>query len=82
VTHDTAPAERECRIATDLAPGLWMPQWCLGAVMIMHGKFLTGFRQCRGVHERFPRQPAVAGAMCMLYAQFFRKKKAREMLAQ
>jgi len=80
--HDAVRAEEECRVASDLAPGLWMPQWCLGASMLMRGRFLQGFRQCRGVYDRFPRQPAITGGMCMLYARFFRKKKAREMLAQ
>jgi TolB-like protein len=80
--HDALRAEEECRIGADLAPGLWMPQWCLGASMLARGKFLQGFRQCRSVYDRFPHQPAITGGMCMLYARFFRKKKAREMLAQ
>ena len=82
VAGNPARAEEECRVAVDLAPGLWMPQWCLGASMMMRRKFIQGFRQCRGVHERFPLQPAVIGAMCMLYAKFFRKKKARQLLGQ
>jgi len=80
--HDAARAEQEFRVATELAPGLWLPQWCLGASMLMRKKFLQGFRQCRGVHRRFPRQPAITGGMCMLYAQFFQKREAREMLAR
>ncbi len=82
VGQDAARAEEECRVAGELAPGLWMPQWCLGASMLMRGKLLQGFRHCRNVRNRFPRQPAITGGMCMLYASFFRKKKAREMLAQ
>jgi TolB-like protein/tetratricopeptide (TPR) repeat protein len=82
VACNPARAEEECRIAADLAPGLWMPQWCLGASMMMRRKLFQGFRQCRSVHDRFPLQPAITGAMCMLYAKFFRRKKARQFLAQ
>ena len=82
VACNPARAEEECRVAVDLAPGLWMPQWCLGASMMMRRKLFQGFRQCRGVQDRFPLQPAVIGAMCMLYAKFFRRRKARQLLAQ
>ena len=82
VAGNPARAEEECRVAVDLAPGLWMPQWCLGASMMMRRKLVQGLRQCRSVHDRFPLQPAVIGAMCMLYAKFFRRKKARQFLAQ
>ena len=80
--HDPARAEQECRVAVDLAPGLWLPQWCLGASMLLRRKLFQGFRQCRSVYDRFPRQPAITGAMSMLYAQFRRTRMARQFLAQ
>lgn len=82
VTRQLARAEEECRVAMDLAPGLWWPQWFLGATLLLRGKLIRGFKLCRKVYERYPREPGIVGAMCQVYAQFFRRKKAQELLGQ
>jgi len=80
--HEPERAEQECKVAADLAPDLWLPRWCLGACMILRRKLLQGLLQCRGVHEQFSHQPAITGGMCMLYAQFGRRRKASQLLSK
>ena len=80
--HDAVRAERECRTAAELAPELWLPQWCLGAAMILGRKVIRGLRLCGKVYAHFPRQPSVVAGMCNLYALFFRKRKAKQLLGQ
>jgi tetratricopeptide (TPR) repeat protein len=80
VARDFPKAEEECRIAMDLAPGMWQPQWFLGATLLLRGRLIRGFRLCRKVFDRYPENPGVVGAMSMLYARFLRRRKARELL--
>lgn len=80
--HDAARAEQECRVAMEMAPGSLLPQWCLGGAMMLRGKLIQGFRHCARVYDRFPNHPSAIAGMCMMYAQFFQRRKARRLLAQ
>ncbi len=82
VARDYRRAEEECRIAVELAPGLWFPHWFLGCALLLQGKLSKGFVHCRHVHECFPREPLVIGGMCAVYGLFWRKKRARALLSE
>jgi TolB-like protein len=82
VSRDYRRAEEECRIAIELAPGLWFPHWFLGAALLLQGKLSEGFLHCRHVYERFPREPLAIGGMCLLYGLFSRRKRAKELFAE
>ncbi|MEK7405913.1 MAG: hypothetical protein AAB225_12465 [Acidobacteriota bacterium] len=75
-------AEEACRIAVELAPGLWLPHWFLGAALLLEGKLVQGFAHCREAYKQLGREPLMIAGMCAVYGLFDRRKKARQMLAE
>jgi TolB-like protein len=82
VARDYRRAEEECRIAVELAPGLWFTHWFLGTALLLQGKLSKGFTHCRQVYERFPREPLVVGGMSAVYGLFSRRNRARALLSE
>ena len=76
-----ARAAAECRQAVRLAPGLWWLRWFYGTALLLQGKLVQGFEQCRKVYEEV-HQPLVVGAMSLVYGLGFRRKKAKQLLAE
>jgi serine/threonine-protein kinase len=81
VARQYARAAEECREAVRLAPELWWLQWFYGVALILQGKRVEGFEQCRRVYNQI-HQPLVIGGMALLYGLSLRRRKARQLLVE
>ena len=81
VARQYARAAQECREAVRLAPELWWLHWFYGFALILQGKRVEGFEQCRKVYDQI-HQPLVVGGMALLYGLSLRRRKARQLLVE
>jgi TolB-like protein len=75
-------AEAECRVAVDLAPGLWWPQFFLSCALIPQGKAEEGIARVRLACDRIGGGPLAIAAMCLTYGLLGCTDEAARMLAQ
>jgi len=78
--RDYERAVEECRIALELAPGLYAARWFLGGSLILSGKKEEGLRECIEVYEHGGLGPIATGGMGTIYGMIGRKKDSRKML--
>jgi len=81
VARQYARAAEECRVAVQLAPGLWWLRWFYGTALLMQGRLFQGLQQCRKVYDRI-NEPLVIGCMAGLYGLFLQPKKSKLLLAE
>lgn len=74
-------AVEESRKAVDLAPTLWWLRWYYGTALLMHGRFIQGYREFQVAYKKI-HQPLVIGGMALVYGLSLRRKKAKELLAE
>jgi hypothetical protein len=74
-------AEEECRLALDLAPGMWWPHFFLGCALIPQGKAEEGIAHVRLACDGIGGGPMALSALCLTYGLLGRADEAA-MLAQ
>ncbi len=82
VARDFKRAIEECRIALELAPGLYAARWFLGGSLIMAGKVEEGLRECREVYEHGGLGAMATGGMSIIYGMVGRMEDSRKMLSE
>jgi TolB-like protein len=82
VARDFERSLEECRIALELAPGLYAARWFLGASLILSGKTEEGLRECREVYEHGGLGAMATGGMGTIYGMIGRMKGSRRMLSE
>jgi tetratricopeptide (TPR) repeat protein len=75
-------AEEECRVAVDLAPGLWWSHFFLSCALIPQGKAEEGIARERLAFQLMGGGPLAIGASCLTYGLLGRKDEAARMLGQ
>lgn len=81
VARKPGQAVEACQRAVDLAPGLWWLRWFYGSALLMAGRPVRGFQQCRKAYE-VVHHPLAVGGMCAVYGIFRQSRKARQMLSE
>ncbi len=79
--RDYPRAVEECRRSVELAPSLWWLHWFYGTALLMQGRFIQGFRECRLAYDQI-HQPLIVGAMSFIYGLSLRRKKAKQLLSE
>ena len=74
--RDYTRAVQECRVAVDLAPGLWWTHWVYGTALLLQGRFAQGLRESRRLYEEI-HHPMVVGAMALIAGLMLRRTLAR-----
>jgi TolB-like protein len=82
VARDFERAIEECRIALDLAPGLYAARWFLGVSLIVTGKREEGLRECDEVYEHGGLGAMATGGMAAVYGMVGRMEESRKMLSE
>jgi len=82
VDRDFKRAIEECRIALELAPGLYAARWFLGGSLIMSGNTEEGLRECSEVYEQSGLGPMATGGMGTVYGMIGRMEESRKMLSE
>jgi hypothetical protein len=82
VARDFNRAIEECRIALELAPGLYAARWFLGGSLIMAGNVEEGLRECREVYEHGGLGAMATGGMGTMYGMVGRMEESRKMLSE
>jgi serine/threonine-protein kinase len=77
--RDYARAAEECRVAVDLAPGLWWTHWVYGTALLLQGRFVQGLRESRRLYDEI-HHPMVVGAMALVSGLMLRRTLARKFL--
>jgi tetratricopeptide (TPR) repeat protein len=80
--RDFERAVEECRIALELAPGLYAARWFLGSSLIMSGRIEEGLRECTEVYEHGGLGAMATGGMGTIYGMIGRMKESRKMLSE
>ena len=79
--RDYTRAAEECRVAVDLAPGLWWAHWMYGTALLLQGRFVQGLRESRRLYDEI-HHPMVVGAMALVSGLMLRRNLARKFLEE
>ena len=72
----------ECRITLEMAPGLYVARWFLGASLIFSGKVEEGLMECNEVYEHGELGAMATGGMSYVYGIIGRMEESRKMLSE